>query len=178
MPRHAAFLRGINLGKRRLTMGELKRAFEDFGLADVATFIASGNVVFEHTGSRLADLEARLETHLADSLGFATDTFVRSIADLDRIVSDDRVTAARAAGFNIHVIFLRGKTTAAMERALRAIEVPDDQFHVLGREVMWLRRGRLTDSTLSDRDLAAALNEKTSTMRNLNTIARMVTKFS
>ena len=47
MPRYVAFLRGINLGKRRPPMSELKRLFEELGFTNVATFIASGNVLFE-----------------------------------------------------------------------------------------------------------------------------------
>jgi len=47
MTRYVAFLRGINLGKRRVKMEQLRRHFEGFGLENVATFIASGNVVFD-----------------------------------------------------------------------------------------------------------------------------------
>ncbi len=46
MPRYIAFLRGINLGKRRLPMSQLRSSFEELGFSDVKTFIASGNVVF------------------------------------------------------------------------------------------------------------------------------------
>ena len=47
MTRYVAFLRGINLGKRRVVMTDLKRAFEDAKFQNVATFIASGNVLFD-----------------------------------------------------------------------------------------------------------------------------------
>ncbi|NIP60050.1 MAG: DUF1697 domain-containing protein, partial [Gemmatimonadetes bacterium] len=46
MSRHVAFLRGINLGDRRVKMDRLRRHFEAMDLGDVATFIASGNVIF------------------------------------------------------------------------------------------------------------------------------------
>ena len=49
MQRYIAFLRGINLGKRRLPMSQLRDLFEELGFDDVDTFIASGNIVFfEH----------------------------------------------------------------------------------------------------------------------------------
>jgi hypothetical protein len=44
--RHVAFLRGINVGGRRVTMAQLCAAFEALGFAEVGTFLASGNVTF------------------------------------------------------------------------------------------------------------------------------------
>ena len=42
----AAFLRGINVGGRSLlAMADLKSALDDAGLADVRTYLQSGNVV-------------------------------------------------------------------------------------------------------------------------------------
>lgn len=38
MPRYCAFLHGINLGRRRVTMDELREHFEALGLADVAKY--------------------------------------------------------------------------------------------------------------------------------------------
>ncbi len=43
---YLAFLRGINLGKRRIEMARLRTLFVELKFADVATFIASGNVIF------------------------------------------------------------------------------------------------------------------------------------
>jgi uncharacterized protein (DUF1697 family) len=47
MDRYVAFLRGINLGGRRIKNEELRRHFEEIGLEEVATFRASGNVIEE-----------------------------------------------------------------------------------------------------------------------------------
>ena len=52
MHHHIAFLRGINLGKRRIKMEQLRECFEALKFAGVETFIASGNVVFS---SKAAD---------------------------------------------------------------------------------------------------------------------------
>ena len=43
----AAFLRGMNLGNRRISNADLRAEFESLGFQSVATFRASGNVVFE-----------------------------------------------------------------------------------------------------------------------------------
>jgi uncharacterized protein (DUF1697 family) len=41
-----AFLRAINVGGRFIKMAELAAHFESLGLADVSTYINSGNVLF------------------------------------------------------------------------------------------------------------------------------------
>ncbi len=48
MFRFIAFLRAINVGRdRTVKMRSLRQVFESLGFSKVATFIASGNVVFE-----------------------------------------------------------------------------------------------------------------------------------
>ncbi len=50
MPRYVAFLRAVNVGGRIVKMDELRRLFAGAGFADVETFIASGNVIFDYHG--------------------------------------------------------------------------------------------------------------------------------
>ena len=73
MPRTLAFLRAINVGGRTVRMEELRRLFEDLGLARVETVIASGNVVLESRASDEAALAKRIEKQLAAGLGFEVD---------------------------------------------------------------------------------------------------------
>ena len=179
MTRYAAFLRGINLGNRRPKMDALRGHFEAVpGVADVATFLASGNVVFDHSGSEDATvLEATLEDHLERALGYDVDTFVRPLPALARIPELEALDGVRDQGFNPHVIFLRHAPGEAVGGALAALETRDDRFHVAGREVLWLRRGRLSDSSIDQKALERALGGLANTMRNLNTVERLVAKF-
>ncbi|MDX1394418.1 MAG: DUF1697 domain-containing protein [Gemmatimonadota bacterium] len=185
--RYAAFLRGINLGNRRIRNHELRGHFEAIaGLRDIATFLASGNVAFglaTPSGARpsIAILEETIQTHLAAALGYDVDTFVRGFADLERVV--DGETAGRLLPCNggdawkLHVIFLKDEPEAAAAEALRELATDDDRFDVEGREGYWLRRGGLSDSKLMPADLERALGVSTSTMRTHNTVARLLAKF-
>ena len=48
MARYVALLRGINVGgNNMIKMADLKACFEDGGFTDVATYIQSGNVLFD-----------------------------------------------------------------------------------------------------------------------------------
>lgn len=178
MPRYVAFLRGINLGKRRVKMDRLREAFESFGCDDVATYIASGNVIFESASEQTGTLEAELESHLLGEFGFQVDTFIRSLAELAAIdllsvfpsVNDD-------PEYRVHVMFLKGPPGEEAERNLRELTTADDSFHVIGREAYWLRRGRMSDSVISMKDLANAIGNQPNTMRNMNTVQKIVAKF-
>lgn len=64
VPRYAALLRGINVGGHRVKMDRLRGIFEEFGFAEVTTFIASGNVIFRRPSDDAVALERQIEQHL------------------------------------------------------------------------------------------------------------------
>lgn len=175
--RVVAFLRGINLGGRRLKMEELQGHFEAMGLDPVETYLASGNVIFDGPGSGLEALEAEIEAHLERRLGYDVDTFVRTLQELGSLPILGEFDALKEEGFKPHVIFLKEPAADDIERSLTALETPDDEFRPLGREVLWLRRGGLSDTPIAMADLARALG-RTNTMRTVNTVRRIVAKFA
>jgi uncharacterized protein (DUF1697 family) len=175
--RVAIFLRGINLGARRLKKDELMRPFVESGFEGVDTFIASGNVVLDDPGMVAAVLEARVERAVVEAFGFEADAFARSLEELAALVDREVVAEAAAEGFTPHAILLKARPDGDAERALGQLEGEDDRFPVLGREVLWLRRGRLTDSAIQTRHLEKALGNVPNTMRNVNTLRRMVAKY-
>jgi uncharacterized protein (DUF1697 family) len=78
--RYAAFLRGVSPVNAK--MAEVARAFESAGFADVATVLASGNVLFTARAGSIAMLERRCEAALAQGLGRPFATIVRRVEDL------------------------------------------------------------------------------------------------
>ena len=174
--RLVAFLRGINLGGRRVTNDELRTHFEALGLTGAAPFLASGNVVFDAPGSDHVAVERTIEAHLEESLGYPVPTFVRSLEALERLTRLDAVSEA-PEDVNIYVTFLRRMADDGIGERLRELETPDDRFTVEGREVVWLRRGGISDSDISTRELESALGGADHTRRNLNTVRRILSKF-
>ena len=63
---YVAFLRAVNVGGRIVKMAELKKIFEAAGLAEVATFIASGNVIFR-SPKVASGLEGQIERALQNA---------------------------------------------------------------------------------------------------------------
>jgi len=88
--RYAALLRGINVGgAKRITMAELRAAFETQGFADVRTLLQSGNVVFDSADA--VDAKA-VEDAVAQSTGvrasvvLLTAQQLRAIADANPLL--------------------------------------------------------------------------------------------
>jgi len=62
MPQFFAFLRAVNAGPGRVArMNVLRQAFESLGFSGVATFLGSGNVVFETRTKDVGWLEKKIE---------------------------------------------------------------------------------------------------------------------
>ncbi len=87
MTAYAALLRAVNVGGTgALPMAELRVMGEACGFANVRTYIASGNLLFESDLVEPA-IKAALETRLADFAGRPVEVFVRSHGELAAIVA-------------------------------------------------------------------------------------------
>ena len=108
--RFVAFLRGINVGgKNVIRMADLKRAFESMGFEDVATVIASGNVLFS---APRGDHEPRIERALSEACGYEARALVRSESQLRRVVGQAPKGWPRA-DTRCYVVFVKAPLTAA-----------------------------------------------------------------
>ena len=176
--RCVAFLRAINVGGRNaVKMDRLKQLFEDAGLRNVETFIASGNVIFDAGAKKPAALERSIEKMLNAALGYEVATFVRTCAELRDIAAHMPFPASaigRSAAFN--VAFLGAPPDAGAKKSLMALQTKLDDFHLTEREIYWLSAARQSDSKISN-----AVFEKTlgcrATMRSITTIRKMAEKY-
>jgi uncharacterized protein (DUF1697 family) len=176
MPRYIAFLRGMNLGKRRLPMSRLKELFEELGFDDVETFIASGNVLFSSKIRKTQSLESQIAEHLENALGYQVDTFVRTTEEVTAIGGAKIFPEDGRKAITIHVGFLQHKFPDELARKLVAVRTADDEFHVTGREYYWLCRIRTNESNVWTLPEIRALKLPTSTMRNMTSIRKLIAK--
>jgi len=179
MPKLFAFLRAINVGGHIVKMDQLRDFFTALGFINVETFIASGNVIFESRSKNSKALERKVENYLAKSIGYEVATFVRTFAELERINEYRPFSEAElnAQGNTLYVGFIAdipGKTVAQRVEAL-ATDV--DDLKINGREIYWLCRTSLSDTTISGAILERTLGMKV-TLRNINTVRRLVKKYS
>jgi uncharacterized protein (DUF1697 family) len=133
MPACVALLRGINVGGRhKVPMAELRSAVEGLGHASVATYINSGNVLFE-TDRAEADVVSELTAVLADRFGFAIPVVVRSAAELAALPSVHPLAAHAEVKLQL-VAFLDAAPAAEAIAAFDYERFLPDRLQVLGRE--------------------------------------------
>src|SRR5947207_8113142 len=89
MIKYAAFLRGINVGgKKLIKMEDLRRVVESIGLKNVRTFIASGNVLFETSRNNRVALTRKIEKELLQAFGHDVPVVLHTIDELKDILRD------------------------------------------------------------------------------------------
>lgn len=176
MPRYVAFLRAVNVGGRIVKMDELRGLFREAGMADVETFIASGNVIFSAASKATAALEQTLEGHLQKALGFAVPTLIRTTAEV--------AAAAARTPFTDHEVeeagtfvaaFLRGPLDAAGKKGLAGLATDVDRFVLHGREVYWLARTKQSETKLTIVKFERAVG-CAATMRAMTSLRKLAAK--
>jgi uncharacterized protein (DUF1697 family) len=178
MARYIAFLRGINVGGHKVKMDDLRKWFQVLDLDNVATFIASGNVIFETGKTKPATLTARIERQLQDELGYEVPTFLRTDAELARIADREPFADLEPAdGDSRYIAFLYKRPSTAAAETVTALSNDTDRVVVHDRELYWHVRGRMADSTLGPPILEKALGSVPATVRNLNTVQRLAAKY-
>jgi uncharacterized protein (DUF1697 family) len=175
MDSYAAFLRGMNVGGHRLTNDELRGHFEAMGFAEVRTFRASGNVVFAGEERPPAQVRAQIEAGLAESLGYAVPTFVRSAAEVRAIAAAAPFESERlrSAG-KLQVALLAAEPSPGARADALATAGERDGLVFDGLEVYWLPSGGVLDSALDMTRLARLLGSMT--IRTKGTIEQIATK--
>lgn len=126
MSLQVALLRGVNLGKRKVVMSELRALCEGAGFSGVRTLLASGNVVLD-AKLKAAKLEAKLEALFSEGLGFKTDVYVRDRAELAKLMDGNPFRAfAKASPSFMVVFFMRESPGAALVKALSGQGGPEE----------------------------------------------------
>jgi len=124
MTRWVALLRGVNVGgNKRISMADLRALVEGLGYENVATYVQSGNVVFEGGGGSGAAVEhaGRIERALADELALSSKVLVRSGAEMTAVVKGNPFAAQAAKDpTKVHVAFLSAQAPKAKFAAATA----------------------------------------------------------
>lgn len=166
-------------------MSDLREIATSLGLADVATYVNSGNVVFTCSETDLPTVATALEQRIAEHSDVQTEVIALSRDELARVVADNPYPDETDPKC-LHVVFHRSDvgpdaaaTLAAAERRART-KGSQDQGTVVGRNV-YLH----TPNGLGRSELAVQLNRSrsatgagsapaVSTMRNWATVTRLV----
>jgi uncharacterized protein (DUF1697 family) len=172
--RYVAFLRAINVGGHTVKMDALRRMFSELGFANVSTFIASGNVLFETAERDTGALEQRIGAHLKETLGYEVATFLRATSELAAIAGRKAFPADQLADpeNSLYIGFMASPPSSDAKKRIATFRSPYNDFHLHGSEVYWLIRGKLTDSTVTGSKIEKALGTPV-TLRNVTTVRKL-----
>ena len=172
-----AFLRGMNLGGRRIKNEELRAEFEALGFTDVASFRASGNLIFGAKKQGEAKLTKTIEAGLGEALGYEVPVFLRGIAEVAAIAAQEPFASKLVAASKgkLQVTMLSKKPTAAARKKVLALASDEDHLAIEGRELFWLPSGGTLESELDLKAIEKALGK--GTQRTMGTIEQIASKY-
>jgi uncharacterized protein (DUF1697 family) len=173
MPVAISMLRGVNLGKRRLKMEELRAVYQSLGLRDVETHVQSGNVVFRTEGRAPKNLDAAIEGAIERKFGFRSAVILRSPGEMREVIAGNPFAGRPGIDpAKLLVWFLAADPGDEARQKARAVPAGTEEVHTTARELYiyfpdGLARPKLS-MTAVERCLKVA-----GTGRNWNTVEKL-----
>ncbi len=132
-------------------MAELAEHFQTIGYADAETVIQTGNVIFDTESRPTEAIAADIEAQLEPLLGFKSEVFVRSAAEITAILATAATLAPQVpTNGELHVAFLSAPLTEAQATTLAGLSNKMDQFVVQDHEVYWICQATQSASKFSN----------------------------
>ena len=131
-----ALLRGINVGKKRMKMADLRTMFDELSYQPNKTLLASGNVVFTSDESEAAQVLQKIEAAIQKTFNFESRVVLRTVDELQSVVNRVPFPAARLeeAPTQVAIMFLNEAPSQAGIDALLTYDGVET-IHVDGHEV-------------------------------------------
>jgi len=173
MKKYVALLRGINVGgHNKIAMSELKEAFESFGYENVATYINSGNVIFETDQKDVERIVDDIEGFIRKHFGLPIRVVVRTRENIIFVIQSIPATWSNDQSQKTDVMFLWDEY--AHEGVLQQIETSSqvDQVSYVDQAIIWhfdkMHSAKSKIELLIGTDLY-----KNMTVRNVNTVRKL-----
>ena len=172
MTRWIALLRGVNVGGgNKIAMPALRVSCEECGFERVATYIQSGNVVFDADGDE-ASVTASLHAALRDRHQLKVPVVVRSAKEMDRLADCHPGLALGVDPKYLQIVFL-DKKVAADAGTIDATRFLPDTFETDGREIYATYPNGSGRSKLTIEVFERAFGV-VATARNVNTVRALI----
>ncbi|HSJ21172.1 MAG TPA: DUF1697 domain-containing protein [Nocardioidaceae bacterium] len=177
MPDFVAFLRAVNLGRtRKVPMAEARERLGEAGLADVETYLQTGNVRFATTLRSRTRVERLVEEVLGEWCGFDVPTMVLTPAELRHVYVDALTVATPVEKVaRRYVTFLKEEPTAEAAAPIDAWAHDGEAARVVGRAVHWWLSTPTRQARLSNARIEQALG--TGTTRDLKVVTTLAERW-
>ncbi|ABD26925.1 protein of unknown function DUF1697 [Novosphingobium aromaticivorans DSM 12444] len=178
MTRYVALFGSINVGGNRVTMADLRWAFEREGLTGLETVVASGNLLFDYDDRPLDGLEDLFSHVMLDRFDIKSFVAVRDRAAIAEAVEGNPFTGIGADN-QVHTLFLeRQPDQAAFDKLVADQAARGLEKFAIGNRCIYIDFVEgVGDSKLSSAFLERRLGCR-GTARNVRSIARILAKMS
>ena len=138
MKTYIALFRGINVGgNNKLPMKELAVVLEGLGLQGIATYIQSGNVVFQGKAADPALLSKKIGTAIGKSHGFEPWVRLLDMPMLEQVIRGNPYPEAEDAPGTLYVNFLASVPPRPDFDGLEKLRAASERFQLAG-DVLYL----------------------------------------
>ncbi|MGE8133397.1 DUF1697 domain-containing protein [Novosphingobium subterraneum] len=178
MTRYVALFGSINVGGNRVTMADLRWAFEREGLTGLETVVASGNLLFDYDDRPLDGLEDLFAHVMLERFDIKSFVAVRDRAAIAQAVECNPFTGIGKDNL-VHTLFLERQPDQAAfdklaaDQAMRGLEKL-----AIGERSIYID----FVSSVAESKLTSAFIERRpgcrGTARNVRSIARILSKMS
>ena len=168
MASYVALLRGINVGGTgRLPMADLKAILADLDFTNVATYIQSGNVVFDAPEGEWADLIADA---VEASAGFRPKIMVMTADEFRSVAAHNPFPTDEPKA--MHVYFLAGLPNWTAKAEMESVKSEIERFYISEAAVYLYTPELLTGSLLAPK--LERLIGVPATQRNWRTVEKIL----
>jgi uncharacterized protein (DUF1697 family) len=137
MMRMVALLRAVNVGGRKLPMADLRKQVAALGWKSVATYIQSGNVVFD-AACCAAEAEAALEALIREHHGYEAPAIVRTRAQWAKYPpANPFPEVAREAPNRLMLLLAKQAPKADAAAVIQARATADERVRQVG-DALWI----------------------------------------
>ncbi len=174
MKRYCVFIRGINVNGRKLAMHELKIALEKIKMEKVMTILATGNIILDASEEK-KKLLPFLENYLTDYFNMELQLFIYTISEMKNILVSNPF--AKDETQQNYVILCRKEWLPEVAAIFLAKDsFQGESLQIVNNHCFWTVPKRYTTKTFFAKQLTRKIYVTNYTMRNLNTIEKVLLK--
>ncbi|QDK31614.1 DUF1697 domain-containing protein [Sphingomonas sp. IC081] len=176
MTRYCAFFESLTVRGDRLSMADLRYAFEREELENAETVISSGNVLFEYEERPSEGLEDLLAYLMRDRFDLKAFVAVRTRAEIRAAVEENPFAGESGDSF-VHTVLLSGQPTQAQFERLQADHgTLGGERLALGTRCLFIDYARPPAESLLTMEFVGNRLGCRATARNVRSLARIDAK--
>ncbi len=175
MQTYIAILRGVNVsGHNKLPMKELKEMLEELGYGNIATYIQSGNAVFQYKKTSEDKLAAQIKEAIKTRFGHDVPVLVRTVDEMQSALKNNPFLMQKDIDTErLHITFLAHEPEKENITKANTYNYEPDRFIISGREVYVYCPNGYGNTKINNTFFENKLKVQATT-RNLKTVRELI----